>query len=368
MQATLSRHGHEKETHSVVNEALCADRRLRQAKVKEKPPSDHHHEGRALAGEPLGADFADWAPTAFIERSDSPLCLYLHVPFCRHRCAFCPFYRNAHADGFSADYAALLHADIDRTARALGDYGKTRRVDAVFFGGGTPSDLEAKDLAGVIVALKENFLIDAETEITVEGRFRDFTTEKARAWVAAGANRFSLGLQTADVGIRRRLGRLADRDEMRSVLTNLADTGALVIVDLIYGLPGQTTKTLAEDIRFLAEETPVDGLDCYELKQFPGSPLAKMLENGRLPPAATTDERSAMFRVACDLLDAYGFDHFMEKHWRRNESERSLYNRFAKNESVDVLPFGSGAGGRLGQTSIMRDGVLVNYRQQLLTG
>jgi len=128
-------------------------------------------------------------------------------------------------------------------------------------GGGTPSDLAAEDLAGILRAVRETFWLDPDTEVTVEGRIRDFTMEKADAWVSAGANRFSLGLQTTDIPLRRRLGRFADRGEIVSVLNGLGETGALVIVDLIYGLPGQTENAVTEDIRFVAEETGSEDTD-----------------------------------------------------------------------------------------------------------
>ncbi|MDP0500034.1 MAG: radical SAM protein [Verrucomicrobiota bacterium JB022] len=329
------------------------------------PPHGH---GRSVQPtEAVELPFADWAPQLFEERQAAPLCLYLHVPFCRHRCAFCPFYRYQCYDGFSADYARLLRQDIALTAQALGEDLPRRRVDAVYFGGGTPSDLEGNDLAAVMADLKARHGIDARTEITVEGRFRDFTPEKAAAWVGAGANRFSLGLQSSDERLRRRLGRLAGRDEIRRVIADLSATGALVIVDLIFGLPGQTIAMLEEDIRFLAEETTIDGLDLYELKQFPGSPLAKMLETGRLPAAPVQTERGRAYAAACAALAAQGFEHFTLQHWRRTPRERSLYNRLAKVDA-DLLPFGSGAGGRLGRLSIARDPALDGYRQALENG
>ncbi len=295
--------------------------------------------------------FADFAPAAFSENSDKPFSLYLHTPYCTHRCSFCPFYINAGKPGFSGEYTSLLAREIEDTAALLAPHFGARKVETVFFGGGTPSDIDREDMAEILRRLHDVFPVTAETEITVEGRIRGFSEEKARAWVAAGANRFSLGVQSTDSVLRRRLGRLADRDEIRETLRGLCASGAVVIVDLIYGFPGQSESMLVEDVRFLAEETGIHGLDLYELKQFPGSPLAQAIAGGRLPAAADRAGRGRMYGAAAAKLAEYGFEHFTRKHWRRSARERSLYNRTAQ-QTTDLVPFGSGAGGRINNAGI----------------
>lgn len=313
----------------------------------------------------LEQPFEQWAPGAFISRSDRPLCLYIHVPFCRHRCLFCPFYRYATHAGFSAEYAELLLKEITLTANALGAERQQRRVDAVYFGGGTPSDLTGTDLAAVIESLRSQFSIDSETEITVEGRIRGFTSEKAEAWSKAGANRVSIGLQSTDTAFRRRLGRLADRKEIIATLNAVKDGGVILVADLIYGLPGQTAAMIGEDIRFLAEESPVDGLDLYALKAFRDSPLLQQIGQGRLPPLPESTDRAELFRRASVELDHFGFEHFTRQHWRREPRERSLYNRLAKGD-CDILPFGSAAGGRIGPIALMQEPTVESYRKRIL--
>ncbi len=337
----------------------------------EVPESAPPH-GRGMGGPApvlITEPFQQWAGERFSARTSRPLNLYLHVPFCRHRCLFCPFYQNRVHEDFSAGYRDLLLREIHLMVEALGAQAKSRPVQSVFFGGGTPSDMEAEDLAEVLTALREGFLINDETEITVEGRVRGFSSEKAEAWVAAGANRFSLGLQSTEVLLRRRLGRLADRDEIKRTLTGLKATGALVIVDLMFGLPGQTEVSLREDVRFLAEETPIDGLDLYELIQFPGSPLAKAMANGtaRLGEAADRKGRARMFGGAAHVLGEYGYEHFTPQHWRRTERERSVYNRLAKADA-DILPFGVSAGGSLDGISLQHERELTRFEERLNSG
>lgn len=310
---------------------------------------------------------AEWAPEQFCAGKGTPLCLYLHVPFCHHRCAFCPFFQNMTRPGFSSEYADWLVRDLEALHAALGEAVSSRLVDAVFVGGGTPSDMEADDLARVLRTVRRLFTVTKDTEITVEGRVRGFTPEKAWAWRIAGANRVSVGLQSTDTIIRTRLGRLADRQEVRAVLNGIADAGLVTIVDLIYGLPGQDVDSVCEDFRFLAEETLIDGLDFYALKTFPGSPMARAVERGALPPPADARRRADLYLAGVQALDHCGFEHFTPQHWRRSAREHSIYNRLAKNLG-DLLPVGSSAGGRLGNVMLMGPRSIEAYAAAIESG
>ncbi|MCE8472719.1 radical SAM protein, partial [Rhodovulum sulfidophilum] len=128
--------------------------------------------------------------------------------------------------------------------------------------------------------------LSPDCEITLEGRIVSFGLEKARAAFDAGVNRVSLGVQSFDDRVRRRLGRKSTRSETLRFLEGLvaADCGA-VVIDLIYGLPGQDRATFREDLR-MAAALGLDGLDLYALKTIPGTPLLLAQEKGKLLPAA----------------------------------------------------------------------------------
>lgn len=309
--------------------------------------------------------FAGWGSQAFIEGADRSLCLYVHIPFCHHRCSFCPFYINRTSADFSREYAQWVDLDIRLTACEIGECRRSRAVDAIYFGGGTPSDMEPHDLAGLLKQLRREFYLTEQTEITVEGRVRGFSEEKASAWVAAGANRFSLGIQTTNTALRRQLGRLADLEEIRRTLCGIANTGALVIADLIYGLPGQSTATLIEDISFLATETPLHGLDLYQLRMFEGAPLMQAIEAGRLANLPAPPSCRIMLEAAEKALLDHGFECFSPRHWRRDLRERSLYNQLSRGGNADILPFGSAAGGRLGRHSLSNSRDYQAYQEVL---
>jgi oxygen-independent coproporphyrinogen-3 oxidase len=335
------------------------------------PARGHGGAGMMMGGggpPAFSAPFAEWAPAAFAESPpDSHFSLYLHTPYCSHRCSFCPFYINPARAGFSGEYAALLAREIDDTAAILAPAFASRPVRTIFFGGGTPSDLDRDDLVKILHQLRDRFPITPETEITVEGRIRGFTADKAKAWADAGANRYSLGVQSTHTALRRKIGRLADRDEIRSTLAGLHASGTVVIIDLIYGFPGQTPEMLVEDIRFVAEETGIHGLDLYELKQFPSSPLAQAIAAGHFPPAPDRAGRGRIYAAATEALARHGFEHFTRKHWRRSPRERSLYNRTALSPA-DLVPFGSGAGGRIGRFSLSQHREITRYAEAVSQG
>ena len=334
----------------------------------EKMSSPSSSMGRAMEKTPVwdGGVFEDFAVPLFRENTRRPLALYLHVPFCRHRCSFCPFFKNIGTGTFSADYTALLEKEIDATARTLGAAAGERQVEAIYFGGGTPSDLDLEDMSRLIRLLRKRFAIAPDAEITVEGSIRGFSAEKGQAWVEAGANRFSLGVQTADSRLRRRLGRFSRRDEIQEVLQNLCASGATIVIDLIYGFPDQTAEILLDDIRFVSEETDIHGLDLYKLNLFSGSPLDRAITRGAMPKPPDSRQMAQMYGAAYEKLIACGFEPFTQKHWRRDPRERSLYNRLAF--KADMIPFGSGAGGRIGDVSLGNAGTLEEYSEKVSRG
>lgn len=314
-----------------------------------------------------GGTFRDFAEEAFMTDVSRPLALYVHVPFCHHHCTFCPFYINQTKKGFSKDYTELLLREIEITADALKNVAGKREVTAVYFGGGTPTDLDEADMAAVITSLFDHFKIPRTSEVTVEGRTTGFTSSKAKTWTETGANRFSLGVQSANTDLRKRLGRISSREELQDSLDGICASGSSVIIDMLYGLPGQTREILMDDIDFISNKTGIDGLDLYELRIFPGTPLDKAIKNGKIPPAPAFDDKAVMFSAAYDALESAGFEHFSPKHWRRNPRERSLYNRLAGMQ-CDMIPFGSAAGGRIHGIGLSNSRDIKTYRAQVEAG
>ena len=188
----------------------------------------------------------------------------------------------------------------------------------------------------------------------------DLTPEKIEAWLSNGVNRISLGVQSFDTELRQRIGRLDSRETVLDKISMLKSYDVTVIVDLIYGLPGQTMDMWLEDVRAL-ETADVDGMDLYQLNIFPGGALEKAVKNGRVPPCADIAGQADMYIAARDYLLNQGVERLSLCHWRRSKRERSLYNTLAKS-GAEVYAFGCGAGGHFAGISWMNERSLGDYQ------
>jgi oxygen-independent coproporphyrinogen-3 oxidase len=283
-------------------------------------------------------------------RSTEKRSVYFHIPFCVNHCLFCGFYRNRADQVQMRAYAAQLLAEIEEDAlTAAGP------IHAVYFGGGTPTALQADDLYALIAAVRRNLPLAPDCEITVEGRVFDFSLEKVEACLAAGVNRFSIGIQSFDTQLRRRFGRKASGEDAALFMSALRKTErAAVVCDLIYGLPGQTMQSWLKDVRTCVE-LELDGVDLYRLSLFEKGPLAQSIAKGALPQPPQTHQMAQMYAAGLDLLEEAGWRHLTQAHWSRTTRERNFYNQFSK-AGVDCLAFGVGAGGMLGGHRFMLEG------------
>lgn len=269
---------------------------------------------------------------------------YIHVPFCETHCLYCGFYNRGYSREESARYTDTLIRELclweGRAAQSDGP------VHAVYFGGGTPTALEAEDLERLLKAVRAHLPLANDCEITVEGRLHNFGPEKMEACLAGGANRFSLGVQSFSTKIRRTMGRLASREEVMRRLELLKSYDqAAVIVDLIFGFPMQSMEVWRDDID-AACAAGLDGMDCYQLNVYDQTPLGRAIREGKLPPSADIPQQSAMFAAAVDTLQKRFYRRLSLTHWARTSRERNLYNLKVKG-SANCLAFGPGAGGNL---------------------
>jgi oxygen-independent coproporphyrinogen-3 oxidase len=297
-----------------------------------------------------------------------PSVAYVHIPFCANHCLFCGFYKHGWHPSDGPPYVDALieqlRRDRDRPCQA------EVPLRAVYFGGGTPTLLAAADLARLIEAVRTHLPLAPDCEITVEGRRHGFGLDQARAAFAAGANRLSLGVQSFDDRVRRRLGRHADRRTLIGFLDDLLalDQGAIVI-DLIFGLPGQDAAVWEDDVG-TAIDLGLDGADLYSLKLVNGTPLARAVEAGSLKPGAAED-LGQRYRQGAERMHAARWEPLSVSHWRRGTRERNLYNLLVK-AGADCLAIGAGAGGSLsgprGGYSYRNEAVVADYCAGIMAG
>jgi len=291
--------------------------------------------------------------------------LYIHIPFCETHCRFCGFYQNAYHQELAEKYVGLLIQEMELTAKE--PFVKVRPFQAVYFGGGTPTALPSASLARLVFAVKNLFPLSNDCEITLEGRIYNFTHEKIESALTSGVNRISLGVQSFDTKIRKSLGRKETKEKVIETLGYLKNSGqAAIVIDLIYGLPGQTLRAWEEDIKtFFSLE--IDGCDLYQLNIFRGGPLEKAVEKGSLPKPATLKEQADYYVLGVELMEAAHYRRLSMPHWARTTRERSLYNLFSRGRS-ECVPLGSGAGGWIRDCFFFVEGDLNVYFKAIAEG
>ena len=269
---------------------------------------------------------------------------YFHIPFCETRCLFCGFFSNPYMRETSRAYVDALLKEI-RSERELPAI-RSGPVHAVYLGGGTPTALAAADLERLLACIRECLPLANDCEITVEGRIHHFSEEKMVACIKGGANRFSIGVQTFDTDIRRRLGRLADTETILKKLETLKCLDqAAIVIDLIYGLPGQSLEIWERDLDILLE-LALDGADLYQLNVFRDGALEKAVEKGRISPPPPLAQQSRYFARGVATMTRARYRRLSISHWGRTTRERNFYNLLFKRRSP-TLAFGACAGGNL---------------------
>lgn len=231
--------------------------------------------------------------------------VYVHVPFCERRCAYCDFFSTTEGAPARAAYVTALTAEAALRAPEV----KGRRVATLYVGGGTPSLLGGALLGNMMAQLRRSFPLADDAEVTLEANPDDVTPQLAAQLVEMGVNRVSLGIQTFDDACLRLLGRRHTGAEAVAAVECLAKTGFdNLSVDLIYGLPGQTLAQWQADVA-RALSLPVAHLSAYALTYEAGTRLTAWRDTGRV--AEADEELSlAMFAHLIDATEAAGMKHY----------------------------------------------------------
>jgi oxygen-independent coproporphyrinogen-3 oxidase len=243
--------------------------------------------------------------------SDS-LSLYIHIPFCDHRCAYCDFNAYAGLDSLMPRYVAALAAEIAAWAHLLGP----RPLATVFFGGGTPSLLPLPLLAQVVDAVRAAFLVPADVEWSLEANPGTVDEVYLRGLRALGINRLSIGAQSFDDAELRRLDRIHDAAAAEAAFRAARVAGFTnVNLDLMFGLAGQDLASWERTLRRALALAP-EHLSLYALTVEEGTPLAHQVARG-LAPEPDPDLQAAMYERAQGVLATAGYEQYEISNWAR---------------------------------------------------
>ena len=233
--------------------------------------------------------------------------LYIHIPFCVKKCSYCDFLSAPATEQTKEAYMAALFAEIGGRAK---DY-KDRIVTSVFIGGGTPSLLSGDSIRQLMEHIREGFRLASDAEITMEVNPGTVTTEKLTAFYAAGINRLSIGMQSAQEQELKILGRIHDFDGFCQVYREAVEAGFTNInVDVMSGLPGQTLASYKDTLEKVLRLEPMpQHISAYSLIVEEGTPFAAMADRGELPLPEEDTER-AMYEETIEVLAGYGFQRY----------------------------------------------------------
>jgi oxygen-independent coproporphyrinogen-3 oxidase len=216
--------------------------------------------------------------------------------------------------------------------------------------------------------LNKFYNLTNDCEITIEGRVTGFTTEKMQACIDNGVNRFSIGIQAFDSQLRHSIGRLAKKNQAIKTLRELTNFNqASVVIDLLYGIPGQTMAQWFEDQNIVSEEVEIDGLDHYKLSLTPSMPIMQDIDSGKIPAKPTQSTCYNFYQAGEELMAAIGAVRLSIKHYALTYRERNANNDISGSKST-CLPFGLCASGRVGDYLFYQEKDLATYSMQITAG
>ena len=283
--------------------------------------------------------------------------IYIHVPFCRRKCNYCAF--NSKVGG-TAERAAYVNALI----REIENHGDNSEVETIYFGGGTPTTLTLAELEKIICAIRKNFNVAKNAEITVEANPGTVDADFLRGLKDSGFNRLSLGIQSFDDDLLKILGRIHDSRTAIETVELAKNFFGNVSIDLMYGLPTQTLDKVRRDLEFIGR-LEIQHVSIYGLEVEEGTNFFELARAGRL---ALPDENlcADMYDLITETLPALGF--------RRYEISNFARKNFESRHNVGYWTgkkyFGFGAGahsfdGKF-RTSNIRD--VATYIEQIGVG
>jgi oxygen-independent coproporphyrinogen III oxidase len=244
---------------------------------------------------------------------DREISTYLHLPFCRQRCAYCAFTSFAGREAMIPAYARALAAEM--ALRAGGETVKT-----IFLGGGTPSLFPAETLRDILDGIGTHWTVSADAEISLEANPGDLDAAYLAALREAGFNRISLGVQSFADRELKLLGRRHNAAEAAAAVTGARRAGFRnVSLDLIYGLPDQSVADFEDSLRRALALEP-EHISLYALGLEDGTPLASRVAGGEIPPP-DADTAADEYLRADEILAEEGYAQYEISNWARPGSE-----------------------------------------------
>jgi oxygen-independent coproporphyrinogen III oxidase len=265
--------------------------------------------------------------------------LYLHIPFCHSKCTYCSFITGGYEDQLAQRYLKALDQEVRALAARLKPH--ERKIDTIYFGGGTPSIIATEALAELLSTCQKSFDVAPICEITAEMNPSDLDPTRLREYRDMGINRASIGIQSFIDSQLQALGRDHSAQDARAGFNRLREAGFdNISLDLIAGLPEQTREQWQYNLARALELSP-EHLSIYLLEIKEGTTMYAQIRSGRL---RTPDEDLAadMYEMMLDATAAHGYQHYEISNFAKADSNRSLRSRHNVKYWLDIPYYGVG--------------------------
>lgn len=230
--------------------------------------------------------------------------IYIHIPFCKQRCRYCAFYSST-LYNIKEEYTNAVCKEIAMRK----DYAGKEEIRTIYFGGGTPSTLPIAALQSICEAIYANHKVSDDAEVTIECNPDDLTPEFLAELKQLPFNRISMGIQSFDDTLLKRLGRRHDSEKARQAVSNARAAGYdNISIDLMFALPGSTATTWLHDLECAISLKP-DHLSAYNLMYEEGTPLHRALERGDFAELSE-EENIEQFRTLIEKMKENGYRHY----------------------------------------------------------
>lgn len=205
--------------------------------------------------------------------------IYIHIPFCKQKCNYCDFYSIKWDDESENKYIQAIINEIKSYKDNLrGNY----IADTIFFGGGTPTIIKTENLKSIIDCLRDAIEIDKCSEISMEANPNTLTSEKLNSYKSIGINRLSIGIQSLNDEILKKIGRIHDSSEALEAIDRAKNTGFENInADVMFNIPGQTVYDIEDTVTKIIDRG-VKHISFYSLKLEKGTPMYSMEKNNKI--------------------------------------------------------------------------------------
>ena len=260
--------------------------------------------------------------------------LYIHIPFCKHKCIYCDFYSIITTDNIKP-FLSALKKEIEFYSE---EYSDGRIITSIFFGGGTPSLMETDYLKEILSSISINFKVSDNVETTIETNPGTISFEKLRSFREIGFNRISIGVQSFDENELKFLTRIHSKDAAIETVEDAKKAGfENISVDLIFNLPNQTNEIWMNNL-VQAVKLPINHISTYSLILERGTILNKMVLDGKVA-LHDSDYDADLYSSTIDFLTQKGFYQYEVSNFCREEFECKHNNAYWHYQ--DYLSFGT---------------------------